>query len=151
MSSIALERNEVIIGVDTHKDEHIGVALDGLGGRIGERKIPATGAGYARLLRWSRGLGRVHAFGVEGTGSYGAGLARFLRRQGELVVEVGRPSRRGEAGPMARAIRSMPSMRPARSCRARRPPNRSSPTEGSRQSDFSRSPATPPSKPIRRP
>ena len=95
MSSIALERNEVIIGVDTHKDEHIGVALDGLGGRIGERKIPATGAGYARLLRWSRGLGRVHAFGVEGTGSYGAGLARFLRRQGELVVEVGRPPRKG--------------------------------------------------------
>ena len=96
MSSIALKRDEVIIGVDTHKDEHVGVALDGLGGRIGELKIPATGAGYARLCEWARGLGRVHAFGVEGTGSYGSGLARFLRRQGELVVEVGRPPRKGE-------------------------------------------------------
>jgi hypothetical protein len=45
MSSIALRRDEVIIGVDTHKEEHVGVALDGLGGRIGELKIPATGAG----------------------------------------------------------------------------------------------------------
>jgi len=96
MSSIALKRDEVIIGVDTHKEEHVGVALDGLGGRIGELKIPATGAGYARLCEWARGLGRVHAFGVEGTGSYGSGLARFLRRQGELVVEVGRPPRKGE-------------------------------------------------------
>lgn len=96
MSSIALERDEVIIGVDTHKEEHVGVALDGLGRRIGDLKIPATGAGYARLCEWARGLGRVHAFGVEGTGSYGSGLARFLRRQGELVVEGGRPPRKGE-------------------------------------------------------
>jgi len=151
MSSIALERNEVIIGVDTHKDEHIGVALDGLGGRIGELTIPATGAGYARLLAWARDLGRVHAYGVEGTGSYGAGLARFLRRQGELVVEVGRPPRKGErrADGKSDPIDAEHAARQVLS--ARRPPNRSSPTEGSRRSDFSRSPATPPSKPIRRP
>jgi hypothetical protein len=67
MSSIALERIEVIIGVEHPQDEHVGVALDGLGGRIGELKIPATGAGYARLLAWARGFGRVHALGVEGT------------------------------------------------------------------------------------
>ena len=95
MSSITLARDEVIVGVDTHKNEHVGVALDGLGGRLAELTISATPEGYTRLLAWARGLGRVYVFGVEGTGSYGSGLARFLRRQGEPVVEVGRPPRRG--------------------------------------------------------
>ncbi len=96
MPSIALQHTDVIVGVDTHKDEHVAVALDGLGGRLGERFVEATTPGYAGLLAWATQLGRPMAFGVEGTGSYGSGLARFLRREGNTVIEVGRPPRRSE-------------------------------------------------------
>ncbi len=65
MSSIALERTDVIVGVDTHKDEHVAVVIDGLGGRLGEYYLSVTNSGYAELLAWAKTLGRVHAFGVE--------------------------------------------------------------------------------------
>lgn len=96
MPSMRLASGDVIVGVDTHKDEHVGVSVDGLGGRLGELFIPATNAGYERLLAWARTQGRVVSFGVEGTGSYGIGLARYLRREGIKVIEVSRPPRRGE-------------------------------------------------------
>lgn len=96
MASIALERADVIVGVDTHKDQHVAVALDGVGARLGEAFIDATNSGYAELLAWATGLGRVHVFAVEGCGSYGIGLARFLRRHGHPPVEVSRPPRAGE-------------------------------------------------------
>lgn len=83
----------VTVGVDTHKDSHVAVALDALGRRLGELATPATAAGYQQLRRWARDQGQVEAFGVEGTGSYGAGLARYLRRCGERVIEVNRPDR----------------------------------------------------------
>lgn len=83
----------VIIGVDTHKDEHVAVAIDDLGVRIGQRNLPTTDTGYASLENWAKSLGEIDAFGVEGTGPYGAGLARFLRRQGHKVIEVNRPDR----------------------------------------------------------
>lgn len=83
----------VTVGVDTHKDTHVASAKDQLGRRLGEKSIPTTAAGYAELLAWAQGLGAVEAFGLEGTGSYGAGLARYLRRQGQVVVEVIRPNR----------------------------------------------------------
>ena len=97
MPSIALQRHDVIVGVDTHKDEHIAVAIDGLGGLIDKPKLAAaTPDGYAELLFWAQSLGEIHAFGVEGCGSYGSGLARFLRRHGHIVHEVARPPRKGE-------------------------------------------------------
>lgn len=96
MTSIALGRDDVVVGVDTHKDEHVAVALDGLGGRLSDLAIAANPNGYAELLAWAEELGVVAAFGVEGTGSYGIGLARFLRRHGQRVVEVSRPPRKGE-------------------------------------------------------
>ena len=96
MPSLYLHRTDVVVGVDTHKDEHMAVALDGIGGRLGSQALPATVDGYSDLLSWARSHGRVVAFGVEGTGSYGSGLARFLRRQGARVYEVSRPPRRGE-------------------------------------------------------
>lgn len=95
-TSIALGRGDVVVGVDTHKDEHVAVALDGLGGRLGDFPLVANPDGYAGLLAWADALGAVHAFGVEGTGSYGSGLARFLRRHGRHVIEVSRPPRKGE-------------------------------------------------------
>jgi transposase len=97
MPSISLGRHDVIVGVDTHKDEHVAVAIDGLGGLIDDPKlVSATPDGYTELLDWARSFGDVHAFGVEGCGSYGAGLARFLRRHDHKVHEVARPPRKGE-------------------------------------------------------
>lgn len=89
---------EVIVGVDTHKDLHVAVAVDTLGRRLAELVVPTTAAGYQQLQRWAQRLGRVQAFGVEGTGSYGAGLARQLRRCGSKVVEVNRPDRAARHG-----------------------------------------------------
>lgn len=62
MASIALARSDVIVGVDTHKDQHVAVALDGLGGDLDHRSIDATNDGYAELLAWALGLGRVVGF-----------------------------------------------------------------------------------------
>ena len=84
---------EVIIGVDTHLDRHVAVAIDGQGVRLGENHVPATTCGYEELERWSRSLGQVRAFGIEGTGSYGAGVTRFLADRSYTVIEVNRPDR----------------------------------------------------------
>ena len=84
---------EVVIGVDTHKDQHVAVAIDGRGVRLSEKHVPTTTCGYEELERWSRSLGAIHAFGIEGTGSYGAGVARFLTGLGYTVIEVNRPDR----------------------------------------------------------
>jgi len=100
MPSMQLRRDDVIVGVDTHKDQHVAVVLDGLGGTLGELSIPATADGYDELLAFAisdlGSEGRLQGFGVEGTGSYGVGLARFLRRYGQRVHEVHRPPRKGE-------------------------------------------------------
>lgn len=97
MDSISLQRGDVIVGVDTHKDQHVAVAIDGLGSRLGDScVVQATNAGYADLLTWASSLGSVKVFAVEGCGSCGIGLARFLRRNGHTPVEVARPARKGE-------------------------------------------------------
>lgn len=96
MSSMTLTRDDVIVGVDTHKDQHAAVSIDGIGGRLDDQVVPANAEGYQQLLDWARAQGQVVAFGVEGTGSYGIGLARFLRRHGVRVIEVDRPVRTGE-------------------------------------------------------
>jgi len=80
-------------GVDTHLDTHVAAALDPLGRLIGSEPFPADAAGYMALLGWLEGFGEVTKVGMEGTGSYGTGLARFLRRKGIEVVEVNRPNR----------------------------------------------------------
>ena len=84
---------QVIIGVYTHQDEHVAVAIDRQGVRLDECHVPVATCGYEELEQWSRDLGQIHAFGIEGTGSYGAGLARFLTDRNYTVVEVNRPDR----------------------------------------------------------
>jgi transposase len=81
----------VILGVDTHLDFHVAVAIDHLGRRLGEASVPTTAKGYEKLLRWAEGFGPVRVAGVEGTSSYGAGLARHLSSRGLEVLEVERP------------------------------------------------------------
>ena len=83
----------LVIGVDTHKDVHVAVALDTLGRRVADTTIPTTAAGYRKLVAWADSLGSVEAFGLEGTGSYGAALARHLRDCDRQVIEVLRPNR----------------------------------------------------------
>ena len=83
----------IVVGVDTHKDEHVAVVVDKLGVRIGQHNLPTTNTGYEGLEHWASSLGEIDAFGVEGTGSYGAGLARFLKAHGHKVIEVNRPDR----------------------------------------------------------
>ena len=87
-------RTEVVLGVDTHLDFHVAVVLDHLGRRLGEAKTRTTTKGYRNLLSWAEGFGPVGCAGVEGTGSYGAGLARHLKAAGIAVMEVERPKRR---------------------------------------------------------
>lgn len=94
MSTMAPNTGRVTIGVDTHLDSHVAVALDGVGRVLAQASFAADPAGYRSLLRWSTSLGEVAAFGVEGTGCYGAGLARTLHQAGQHVVEVDRPDRR---------------------------------------------------------
>jgi len=91
-------------GVDTHLDVHVAAALDERGGLLGVETFPTTPAGYRQLCSWLGSFGTVDLVGVEGTGSYGAGLTRFLHAHQVAVVEVDRPNRqrrrrRGKSDP----------------------------------------------------
>ncbi len=84
----------IAVGVDTHKDTHVVSALDQLGQLLGELTIEASAVGYGELVAWTRALGDDIVIGVEGAGSYGAGLCEHLKRKGLRVFEVERPRRR---------------------------------------------------------
>jgi transposase len=99
------DSRRVIVSVDTQGDVHVACAIDQLGRRLAIADFATTPTGYRALLEWAHNLGEVEAFGVEGCGCYGAGLARFLGAQGHLVVEVNRPDRqarrpRGKSDPV---------------------------------------------------
>jgi hypothetical protein len=88
-------RRRVVIGVDTHKHVHVAVALDAIGGRLGEASFAADGSGYEQLIGWALCFGAKQLmFAIEGTGSYGAGLTAAVRRRDVGVVEVLRTDRR---------------------------------------------------------
>ncbi len=80
-------------GIDTHGEVHVAAALDPVGALLGTESFEATPAGYSTLLAWLASFGSVSKVGVEGTGAYGAGLARYLRHEGVDVTEVDRPNR----------------------------------------------------------
>src|SRR6266536_1455741 len=82
----------VAIGIDTHKHTHVAVALDRIGAQLDAFEAPASSAGYLALYRWAHELGEP-VFALEGSGSYGAGLARFLQAAGCSVYECERPKR----------------------------------------------------------
>ena len=84
----------VIVGVDTHKHVHVAVAIDSWGIRLRDHAFVVDSGGYQALITWAETHGRIDAFGIEGTGSYGVGLARAVRRAGHRVVEVNRGDRR---------------------------------------------------------
>ena len=83
----------VIGGVDTHGHTHHAAVIDNIGRQLGDREFTASPAGYRALAAWLSQHGTLETIGVEGTGTYGAGLARCLRMVGLTVVEVDRPDR----------------------------------------------------------
>jgi transposase len=104
MASMPHPQRLVTVGVDSHKDTHVAAAIDQLGRLLATTQAPTTQRGYGQLQRWAQRLGQVERFGIEGTGSYAAGLARWLVDHGHQVVEVNRPNRqtrrrRGKSDP----------------------------------------------------
>jgi transposase len=102
---MALTDTDIVGGVDTHKDSHTVAALNGTGRLLGTAQFPTTPDGYQELLAWLRGFGQLVRIGIEGTGSYGAGLHTYLRRAGVEIREVIRPKRqvrrrRGKSDPV---------------------------------------------------
>jgi transposase len=96
--------DEVILGVDTHLNLHVGALISNAGKCLGTLSVTADAAGYLKLIAWARSFGPLHRAGVEGTGTYGAGLARSLRENEVQVMEVNRPDRaarrsRGKSDP----------------------------------------------------
>jgi transposase len=85
--------DEVILGVDTHLNLHVGALVSNSGKCLGTLSVTTDAAGYLRLIAWARSFGPLHRAGVEGTGTYGAGLARSLRENGVQVPEVNSPDR----------------------------------------------------------
>jgi len=123
MALTIVETRAITGGVDTHADVHVAAALDPIGGLLGVQEFPVTAAGYARLLEWLGGFGIVCLVGIEGTGSYGAGLARHVTAAGVRVVEVDRSDRqdrrrRGKSDPLD----AVSAARAAQSGRARGAP-----------------------------
>ncbi len=92
-ASIAPDDDRVTVGVDTHADVHAVCVLDRRGRRLGTAAFPTTDSGYAMLEAWVLGFGDVEAFGIEGTGSWGAGLTRWLAARDHALIEVNRPDR----------------------------------------------------------
>ncbi|MGN9788210.1 IS110 family transposase [Nonomuraea sp. ZG12] len=84
---------EIVLGVDTHADMHVAAVITVMGVLLGTQAFPATAAGYAALLDWARGHGRLRRAGIEGTSSHGTALNRYLRRHDLQILEVNRPDR----------------------------------------------------------
>ncbi|WP_394253157.1 IS110 family RNA-guided transposase [Arthrobacter pityocampae] len=84
---------EVLLGVDTHKHVHVAAVITTIGGLIDTRSFPTTDAGYGQLLAWATSFGVLKRAGIECTGSYGAGLARYLHSRNLTVVEVNQPDK----------------------------------------------------------
>ena len=104
--TIVEEARAITGGVDTHADVHVAAALDPIGGLLGVEEFPATAAGYARLLGWLGGFGTVCLVGIEGTGSYGAGLARHVTAAGVRIAGVDRSDRQVSAARAAQSGRA---------------------------------------------
>ena len=97
-------QTEVILGVDTHLDVHVGVVIDAVGRVKGTLSVETNPSGYEQMFIWARSFGELKRAGIEGTSSYGAGLTRFLEKSGVAIVEINRPNRsrrrnRGKSDP----------------------------------------------------
>ena len=120
MAVTIVETRPITGGVDTHLETHVAAAVDVNGGVLGVESCPTTTVGFAELHTWLSDFGHLCRVGVEGTGAYGAGLARFLRAAGVAVIEVGRPNRQARrAHGKSDSIDAVEAARAALSGRAR--------------------------------
>nr|WP_237538668.1 IS110 family transposase [Streptomyces sp. SID486] len=137
------------MGVDTHGEVHVAAVVSPLGKILGTESFPATAAGYRQLLVWARKRGTVRRAGAEGTGTFGAGLSRYLLAQQIQVFEVNRPDRSarrllGKSGPLDAQL-------PRGPCSAVAPgPGPSPGTARCTAPGSSSSPKTPRSRPVPR-
>src|SRR5258707_6890684 len=99
MALTIVETRAITGGVDTHADTHVAAALDPIGGLLGVREFPVTPAGYAGLLDWLGGFGTVAPAGIQGTGSYSAGLAPPITAAGARAVPIDRSDRQAPRRP----------------------------------------------------
>jgi transposase len=93
MTVIEGKERRIVGGVDTHKDLHVAAVVDERDRVIGTRSFATTRQGYRQMLAWMCSLGDLQRVGVESTGSYGAGLPRFMQQAGIAVLEVTTPDR----------------------------------------------------------
>jgi transposase len=105
MESMPAPASPITVGVDTHLEIHVAAVVDQTGRLCGTQAFPASTRGYVALVTWAEGFGPVERIGIEGTGTHGAGLARFARAYGLQVMEVDRPDRsirrrRGKSDPI---------------------------------------------------
>ena len=106
-------KRHVVGGVDTHKDLHVAAVVDERDRVLGSQSFATTRQGYRQMLAWMRSFGEVQRIGIESTGSYGAGLLRFVQTVGIEVLEVTTPDRhdrrrRGKNDDFDRRMRPMP-------------------------------------------
>ena len=90
----SINDNPVAVGVDTHAEVHVAAVIDHVGRELGDRSFATTPAGYRELRSWIESFGAVTIIGIEGTGTYGAGLTRHLATGDVVIVEVDRPDRK---------------------------------------------------------
>ena len=105
MESMPAPESAVTVGVDTHLETHVAAVVDQAGRLLDTKAFAASTRGYVALVTWAERFGAVERIGIEGTGTYGAGLARFVRAYGLQVLEVDRPDRstrrrRGKSDPI---------------------------------------------------
>jgi transposase len=94
MTTIADHDTRVTVGIDTHGESNVAVVLDERGRVLGTESFPTTASGHRRLDQWAGRFGAIDALGIEGTGAWGAGVARYFAAAGHQVLEVERPDRR---------------------------------------------------------
>jgi transposase len=94
MTTIADDECRVTVGIDTHGEVHVAAVLDERGRLLGTKSFSTISTGHRRLERWASGFGIIDSLGIEGTGAWGAGVARYFTGQGYRVVEVDRPDRK---------------------------------------------------------
>lgn len=94
MTTMADDGRRVTVGIDTHGEVHVAAVLDERGRLLGTESFPTTSGGHRRLERWALRFGAIDGVGIEGTGAWGAGVARHFAAGGHRIVEVDRPDRR---------------------------------------------------------
>ena len=111
MAVIEGRERHIVGGVDTHKDLHVAAVVDEQDRILGTRSFPTTRQGYRQMLAWMLSFGELQRIGIESTGSYGAGLLRFMQQAKVVVLEVTTPTSRIDGGEERTTI-STPRTRP---------------------------------------